>query len=188
MADAVSDFVNQQHRDPDSPYATNRLASRVGVLALVYPAVAVQLGTEVMTALSQAYAAHYDSPHWDINRYGEQFPQLLVAQQYGARASHYDWQALAALAKVEYQLCELYYAESLSVEQLFSMNMSHLEDATEPVPVDLRGWPPGWLESLVQHHPLMDAIPSALHQRTGVLLRCNFRFVALAMPDDRGER
>ena len=180
LSKSIDAFLTRQHKNPDSPYTTNLITSRVAVLALIYPAVTEQLGDATMAALSQVYATHYASHHWDINLYGDQFSDLLNAQQHSPKATQFDWKTLANLAKFEYLLCSLYYADSLPADQL---REASLEDATAPELASLQGLTPQMLDSLTRRHPLLDAIAPELHNDTCLLLRCNYRFIAIANPE-----
>ncbi|MFL0808421.1 MAG: DNA-binding domain-containing protein [Oceanobacter sp.] len=177
---AISAFLQQQQHDA-SPYQHNRTGSRSQVLKLIYPATASLLGETSMEALSQVYASHYPSRHWDINRYGAQFPDLLAAQHANTHSPALPWQAIAALATLEYQLCSLYYADSLSTQQL---KAARLEDASEPVEVDFSPLSESMIERLERYHPLMDSVAAELHCSPVWLMRCNFRFITLAIPDE----
>lgn len=180
LATSIDGFIERQHAAVESPYATNLIASRIRVLKLIYPAVTAQIGDAAMTALSQAYARHYASRHWDINLYGDEFAELLAAQYQGTQPERFNWQELGALAQLEHQLCTLYYADTLPTEQLQDAG---LEDATAAVEIHLTDIRPSLLEDLARHHPLLDPITPELHNIPCLLLRCNFRFVVIAVPE-----
>ncbi len=108
----LNEFIQSELNDPVSPYRRNIVGSRMRVLESIYPAIALILEENEFKALTLVYASHYPSTHWNINIYGEQFPQLLRAQSNGTRAHHHRWEQLADLAKVESIINQLYYAEN----------------------------------------------------------------------------
>ncbi len=93
-----------------SPYSNNVYGGRRAVLESNFPALHRVLGAALFQPLAVAYAKHYPSRDWDINLYGELFPQLLAAQVNSPRADEVDWQALAQLAALEYIMLRCYYA------------------------------------------------------------------------------
>lgn len=175
---AISAFLHQQ----DLPCPQDSASNDHQVLKLIYPTVASLLGETHMASLNQVYDRYYPAEYQQTNRYGEHFPDLLALQH---RTPHDqdtpDWLAMAALASIEYHLCSLYYADSLPLSQL---KAARLEDASAPVTVDFSRLSDAMIERLERHHPLMNSVAYELRSSPCWLMRRNFRFVAVAHPDD----
>ena len=93
------------------PYTNNYRTGHASALRNAYPLVCSTLGATTFAALAQVYVTHYPPARWDLNLYGEQFPELLQAQEQGGRASEIDWRLTAATARIEYAITQAYYAE-----------------------------------------------------------------------------
>jgi hypothetical protein len=91
-------------------YRQNYLGGHSQALEKTFPFTRQLLTSRAFAAVAKAYIANYPSEHWDINRYGEDFNELLAAQLYSSRADEFDWELISAVAKIEYTLCQLYYS------------------------------------------------------------------------------
>ena len=94
------------------PYTRNYIQGHVRALGRIYPRVAEQLGEERFRALAAVYTRHYGASHWDLNLYGERFPELVAAQVHGGKSAEVDWQRLARLAEKEYASCRASYPDA----------------------------------------------------------------------------
>lgn len=81
------------------------------------------MSENIFNALCMAYAKNYPSNHWDINIYGQHFPQLLSAQSNNPRAAKYPWLKLGKTALIEYTLCLCYYAKGGEDSEVFTINL-----------------------------------------------------------------
>ena len=90
-------------------YHNNQQAGHVQALSNNYPLTRHLCSDHYFFPLAKAYQHHTLQSDWDINIYGEDFPQWLSDQQYGPTATLKDWSLLSELAAFEYQLIILYY-------------------------------------------------------------------------------
>jgi hypothetical protein len=95
-----------------APYSNNYIGGHIGALEQTFPALKQLTGDTVFTALARVYLRHYPPLYWDINLYGDAFPELVGAQAKGSRGEDFDWPTLSTLAAVEYALTRLYYADN----------------------------------------------------------------------------
>lgn len=98
------------------PYTRNYLGGHALALENTYPAVQCLLGNATFAALARVCAVHYPAVQWDLNLYGETFAVLLAAQAQGVKAADFDWCLLADLARIEYAITQVYYADELDGE------------------------------------------------------------------------
>lgn len=130
-----------------SAYTNNYMGVHALALHNIFLCVRTQLGETPFAALSNVYVQHFPASQWDINRYGEQFSELLAAQVHGAKADAFDWPALAALAAVEYAITAQYYAD----DDVVHGGEPILVDAASELSLDCR-----WLHQLAELHPYAD--------------------------------
>lgn len=93
-------------------YRNNALLGKVNAVVGNYPVVKRLLPDPVFMALSHAYAKNVKSQHWDINLYGSGFAGFLQAQLNGPKKDAFNWLAIAAVAKIEYILLNIYYQQA----------------------------------------------------------------------------
>lgn len=130
-----------------SAYTNNYMGVHALALHNIFLCVRSQLGETPFAALSNVYVQHFPASQWDINRYGEQFAELLAAQVHGAKADAFDWPALAALAAVEYAITAQYYADD------------DVDHGGEPILVDAAcelSLDRHWVHQLAELHPYAD--------------------------------
>lgn len=130
-----------------SAYTNNYMGVHALALHNIFLCVRSQLGETPFAALSNVYVQHFPASQWDINRYGDQFAELLAAQVHGARADAFDWPALAALAAVEYAITAQYYAD----DDVGHGGEPILVDAASEVSLDR-----SWVHQLAELHPYAD--------------------------------
>lgn len=88
-------------------YQNNVQSVHEQALASNYPCVQQCVGS-LFGSLSTVYAEHYSAKAWDINLYGDQFPDFIAAQRVDAP---WPWGFVATLALLERHLLLVYYAE-----------------------------------------------------------------------------
>lgn len=130
-----------------SAYTNNYIGVHAIALQNIYMCVREQLGATPFAALSNVYVQHFPASQWDINRYGEQFADLLAAQVHGAKADAFDWPALAALASIEYAMTAQYYAD----DDINHGGEPTLVDADATISLDRH-----WIHRLAELHPYAD--------------------------------
>lgn len=130
-----------------SAYTNNYMGVHALALHNIFLCVRSQLGETPFAALSNVYVQHFPASQWDINRYGEQFSELLAAQVNGAKADAFDWPALAALAAVEYAITAQYYAD----DDVKHGGEPLLVDAASELSLDRN-----WVYQLAELHPYAD--------------------------------
>lgn len=154
---ALQSFVDSALSQSGSVYYENQLAGRRRALATTFSACAQlidqRLGASHFAQLAHTYAIHYPADHWDINRYGDRFAQLLGAQSHSAKAGLLPWQAVAAMASIEYQLNELYYHSDTGDD--VTLEIPQAIDITEAIDIAEApdNCPTGVTARLQAHHP-----------------------------------
>ncbi|MFK7794564.1 MAG: putative DNA-binding domain-containing protein [Gammaproteobacteria bacterium] len=90
-------------------YRTNVRLLHVSVLMSVYPICEKILGSDYFKQIAKTYVQKNPSKSFDLNQYGDGFPaflQKLIEQ----RAELTDFQYLADLAQLEWQIQEVYFS------------------------------------------------------------------------------
>lgn len=114
-AKILRDFVDDGL--PHIPtYQNNQVTARFRAIQNHYPMVDELLGSTIFSALAIAYAQHNSSDGWDINIYGRGFSKFIQLQKNSGKAIAFDWEYIAWIAGVEYQLLCLYYDDSLEAK------------------------------------------------------------------------
>lgn len=91
------------------PYQINQRMLALNVLRNNFPTVERILGDTVFTSLAQVYGKYYPSTWWDVNIFGDQFPEFLASQINSVKADAYDWALIAEIAQLEYAFIDRYY-------------------------------------------------------------------------------
>jgi Putative DNA-binding domain len=136
---------------------------------------------DVFNALLRSYVLNRPTAHWDINRYGAELPDFIIAQQRSPKGNQFPWPLLAEIAALEYALASCYYGNvELNCEQIIDLPELLAVD-TEPL-VQL-------MEIIQQQHPytvfersLMDPnssfIESIKRDRINPLRQLKLQFLA----------
>jgi len=66
---------------------------------------------DVFNGLLRSYVLNRPTHHWDINCFGAELPEFIVAQQQSPKGSQYPWRLLADIAVLEYALASCYYGK-----------------------------------------------------------------------------
>lgn len=105
--------------DPErqTVYSHNQLAVHQGALENNFLTTRSLMEPSLFDALAQVYVKHYPATDWDINLYGEQFPELIAQQHRSSKAHACNWQWLASIASIEYAICQIYYADNGNFER-----------------------------------------------------------------------
>jgi len=146
-ASALGDFsgaILNSHPEV-SPYTNNYLGGHALALAKTFPTVSELLGPNTFAALARVYIQYHPPLQWDLNLYGDHFPQWIKAQTQSPRAADFEWEILSTLARVEYAITRVYYADD-----------GH-HDSGEPfiiVPTHHEGL--ALAATLAPHHPFVD--------------------------------
>ena len=98
-------------------YLNNQQAGHHQALANNFPLTRHLCEDGYFAPIAKAYQQYTAQRDWDINTYGEDFPQWLSDQQFGPKATLKDWPLLGELAAFEYQLIALYYQLTSCCEQ-----------------------------------------------------------------------
>ncbi len=99
-------------------YSNNYRGAHRLALRNIYLTVQHYLDANIFSALTLVYVRHYPPTHWDLNIYGEGFPELLAAQTQSVKAEEADWTLLATLARIEYAISRVYYGYTEQYEQI----------------------------------------------------------------------
>ena len=99
-------------------YSNNYRGAHRLALQNIYLTVQHYLDANIFSALTLVYVQHYPPTHWDLNIYGEGFPELLAAQTQSIKAKEADWKLLATLARIEYAISCVYYGYAEQYEQI----------------------------------------------------------------------
>jgi hypothetical protein len=90
-------------------YRTNVMSLHVSVLMSVYPVCEKILGSDYFKQIAKQYFKQHPSHSVDLNQYGDQFPNFLQ-QQSEQRSELAEYQYLADLAQLEWQIQEVYFS------------------------------------------------------------------------------
>ena len=90
-------------------YRTNVRSLHVSVLMSVYPVCEKILGSDYFKQIAKQYFKKHPSHSVDLNQYGGQFPSFLQ-QLIEQRPELAEYQYLADLAKLEWQIQEVYFS------------------------------------------------------------------------------
>jgi hypothetical protein len=90
-------------------YRTNVRSLHVSVLMSVYLVCEKILGSDYFKQIAKQYFKQHPSHSVDLNQYGNQFPNFLQ-QQSEQRAELAEYQYLADLAQLEWQIQEVYFS------------------------------------------------------------------------------
>ena len=101
-----------------SVYSNNYRGAHRLALRNIYLTVQHYLNANIFSALTLVYVQHYPPTHWDLNIYGEGFPELLAAQTQSVKAEEADWTLLAMLARIEYAISHVYYGYTEQYEPI----------------------------------------------------------------------
>ena len=110
--DITHETTGSKNNDKEEAYIVYRNNYSTGLtdaLGHIFPSCKKYLGEDLFSALAVVYSQLNPSKHWDINQYGEHFPELIAAQQPHKYRS-IDWKTAGYLAKIEYALNNAYYA------------------------------------------------------------------------------
>ena len=99
-------------------YSNNYRGAHRLALQNIYLTVQHYLDANIFSALTLVYVQHYPPTHWDLNIYGEGFPELLAAQAQSIKAEEADWTLLATLARIEYAISRVYYGYTEQYEPI----------------------------------------------------------------------
>ena len=99
-------------------YSNNYRGAHRRALQNIYLTVQHYLDANMFSALTLVYLQHYPPTHWDLNIYGEGFPELLAAQTQSIKAKEADWTLLATIARIEYAIGRIYYGYTEQYEQI----------------------------------------------------------------------
>ena len=99
-------------------YSNNYRGAHRLALQNIYLTVQHYLDANIFSALTLVYVQHYPPTHWDLNIYGEGFPELLAAQTQSVKAEEADWTLLATLARIEYAISRVYYGYTEQYEPI----------------------------------------------------------------------
>lgn len=155
-------------------YSNNLLAAHQNALKNHFLATRLSMEPSLFTALAQVYVQHYPAMAWDINLYGEQFPNLIAQQTRSAKAQAYNWLWLASLASIEYAICKVYYADNNQYQRdnaYLIESVSH--QFSDNQPSGKQGTDIGTL--LQQQHPYADISETLTVKKTIRLWRDNYR-------------
>jgi hypothetical protein len=112
-AASLSQFAERVlNGDPSvTPYRNNYIGVHAAALENTFLMVKALLGEPVFAALASVYAQHYPASFWDLNRFGDQFPDFLRVQALGPRGDQVHWAFMASIADLEYAIAMQYYAD-----------------------------------------------------------------------------
>jgi len=88
---------------------------------------------DVFNGLLRSYVLNRPTHHWDINCFGAELPEFIVAQQQSPKGSQFPWRLLADIAVLEYALASCYYGKIdvqsehlIDLPELLSLNVESL--------------------------------------------------------------
>ena len=98
-----------ENKEKVAVYSNNYRGAHILALQNIYLTVQHYLEAKIFSALALVYVQHYPPTQWDLNIYGENFSELLVAQTKSSKAKEVDWPWLAMIARIEHAISRAYY-------------------------------------------------------------------------------
>ncbi len=100
---------------PHSTYENNYAEGHRLALRRTFSSCAIMFtqwqADDVFNSLLRSYVLNRPTHHWDINCFGAELPEFIVAQQQSPKGSQFPWRLLANIAALEYALASCYYGK-----------------------------------------------------------------------------
>lgn len=119
-AESLQSFCDAviENKKEVAAYGNNYRGAHIRALQNTYLTVQHYLAPNIFSALAFTYVQYYPPTQWDLNIYGEDFPELLAAQTKSSKANEVDWMLLAMIARIEYAISRAYYGYTGKPEPL----------------------------------------------------------------------
>jgi uncharacterized protein (UPF0276 family) len=127
FAPAAEAALPLKHAERFALYRGNLTSTWAKALAAAYPVIAQLVGEEFFTALAREYGRSHPSDNGDLNRFGAHFESFLRSFEHVN-----DLPYLPDMARLEWQLHRIHYADHESALQAHDINPQTVEEQSFP--------------------------------------------------------